>query len=338
MMKALNRSKEVCSKISGQPKKILWFDLYHNSHGLRNKANLVNFKKCDCQCDIDFYIINDNDTDQSYGPFDADAVLIQLIRVNALQQPPLRGKNQIFVFAEREAAPLQKINSTLFSNVFNWSMTFHRDSDIFYPYGRIIPKKESETGSRKDYSKIFRQKRKGVIWFVSHCPTKSKREQYVEELRKYIPVDIYGDCGNFTCPKHGKESRKCLPKLMKKYMFRLAFENTYHPHYVTEKLFDWFEENIVLVVLGSANYSQIAPKGTYIDVSNFNTAQDLAEYLKELMNDENKYTEYLKRKANYTSETLQDSSQQAYCQLCAMLYTPEYYQNVYANLSKWWFS
>lgn len=28
-----------------------------------------------------------------------------------------------------------------------------------------------------------------VAWMSSHCPTISKREEYVRELAKYIPVD-----------------------------------------------------------------------------------------------------------------------------------------------------
>ncbi len=32
-------------------------------------------------------------------------------------------------------------------------------------------------------------------WMVSHCNTPSKRKQYVNELKKYIDVAIYGSCG-----------------------------------------------------------------------------------------------------------------------------------------------
>ena len=162
----------------------------------------------------------------------------------------------------------------------------------------------------------------------------------MDELRKHIPVDIYGHCSpkNLTCPKSGPESRKCMPKLIKKYMFCLAFENTYHGDYVTEKVFNWFEENIVLVVLGSANYSEILSKGAHIDVNDFQTPHELADFLKELMSHKEKYLGYLQWKENYTSLTLQNSSQRAYCQLCLMLHHPEYYQKTYADISKWWVS
>ena len=35
-----------------------------------------------------------------------------------------------------------------------------------------------------------------IAWFVSHCNTPSKREKYVERIKKVIPVDIYGHCSD----------------------------------------------------------------------------------------------------------------------------------------------
>ena len=34
----------------------------------------------------------------------------------------------------------QNVNLTRFGGVFNWTMTYRRDSDVLFPYGRIIPK------------------------------------------------------------------------------------------------------------------------------------------------------------------------------------------------------
>ena len=44
------------------------------------------------------------------------------------------------------------------------------------------------------------KKSKLAFWLVSACNTDSKRMEYVQELQKFIPVDIYGKCGrlNFT--------------------------------------------------------------------------------------------------------------------------------------------
>lgn len=147
----ITKKKQIIDSCSlpTSPKKILWYDFHHNGHGLRNKAKTVDLKLCSCPCDLDFFHLDDSDFFiknessfvESTGPFDADAILIQLIRVNYLGQPPVRLPNQVLVTVEREAAPSFKIDSHRFHNVFNWTMTYRHDSDIFYPYGRIVKKK-----------------------------------------------------------------------------------------------------------------------------------------------------------------------------------------------------
>ena len=47
------------------------------------------------------------------------------------------------------------------------------------------------------------RKTKLALWLVSHCETDNKREDYVKSLQKYIPVDIFGYCGQ-PPPQFGK--------------------------------------------------------------------------------------------------------------------------------------
>lgn len=176
------------------------------------------------------------------------------------------------------------------------------------------------------------------MWFISHCKTRSKRELYAKELSKYIDVDIVGDCGILHCPRHGKESRNCLPKFEEEYFFRFSFENTYHKDYVTEKLFEHFSRDSVQIVGGSANYSNIVPPHTVINAKDYDSPKELAEYLKSLMASEDRYVEYLKNKEDYYAETLRDQSQKAYCQLCRMLHNPNHYQKSYYSIGDWWVS
>jgi glutamate racemase len=53
----------------------------------------------------------------------------------------------------------------------------------YAPYGNIVPR---ETIKERNYSAIFEKKSKDVAWVVSNCNTISKREQYVEKMRKII--------------------------------------------------------------------------------------------------------------------------------------------------------
>ena len=111
-------------------------------------------------------------------------------------------------------------------------MTYRHDSDVAIPLGRIIrkmspsdlkdyPRKvhpfnvseeqirfnqsevlrliSSENSSEIDNWKEWAKRPRMIAWVVSHCDTKSKREHYVDELKKHVQVDIYDKCGK-PCP------------------------------------------------------------------------------------------------------------------------------------------
>lgn len=61
-------------------------------------------------------------------------------------------------------------------------------------------------------------KNKSAMWLVSNCHTSSKRENYIKELSKHIPVDIFGGCGKRGCAK-GRQEASCLTNEGKKYWF-----------------------------------------------------------------------------------------------------------------------
>ena len=327
-----NIKPEVRAKCSSVKKRILWFDVWHNGTGVRNKCRKVDFSKCECRCELDFFIFND--TQKTYEPFGGDAVLFQINKLATMGHPPLKRNGQVFVAVEREATPRSKIPLHNYEYVFNWTMTFRQDSDIFYPYGKIIGRKG--TPQAKDYSEIYKKKKKGIVWFVSHCRTKTKREEYAEELSKYIDLDIVGKCGSDICPRH--DSKNCFPRFEKEYFFLLNFENTYHRDYVTEKLFDNFSKDMIQIVGGSAEYHNIVPEDTVIDVKDFDSPKALATYLKTLMSSEERYTHYLKVKGNHYSERLEDQSQKSYCELCSMLHDTDRYRNLYYSIADWFVS
>ena len=174
-----------------------------------------------------------------------------------------------------------------------------------------------------------------LIWFVSHCGTRSKREDYAKELGKYIDIDIVGKCGPDICPRGHS---KCLKRFEEEYFFRFNFENTYLTDYVTEKLLEIFSKDTIQIVGGSADYDKIAPDKTVIDIYKFDTPKDLATYLKMLIGSEELYTEYLRTKTNYHPELLADESQRSYCELCSMLHAPGRYQKSYYSIGDWFHS
>ena len=134
-----------------------------------------------------------------------------------------------------------------------------------------------------------------AAWFVSNCHTQSRRETYAQEMLKYMPIDIYGKCGNLTCDK----VKDNCGKLLLQYKFYLAFENSLCMDYITEKFTRTFQKPLVGVVLGAADYKKYAPQETYIDVRDFSSPRALAEYLLYLAKNDTAYNSIIHKKKQY---------------------------------------
>ena len=135
-----------------------------------------------------------------------------------------------------------------------------QDRHIVTPQFRL----ERRPAALPDLSAVFRRKRALVAWFVSNCYTQSRRELYVEQLRQFISVDVYGHCGTLQCPNSRLPTREaCDAMVAEKYLFYLAFENSLCEDYFTEKLQRALSGWLVPVVLGGADYD-----GILLDVDN----------------------------------------------------------------------
>lgn len=188
--------------------------------------------------------------------------------------PNTRLDSQEYIFVSLEPAAYYRIPST-YNWYFNMTWTYKLTSDVIFPYfqvknnrGVVIgPKKEMEWIHINDMEptdneiiKKIRNKTIAAAWIASNCGAASDRFNYIislnEELAKYGQrVDIYGQCGNMTCPT-GSEMDECFAKIETDYYFYLAFENSFCEDYVSEKLLHALKHYAVPVVLGGANYSR----------------------------------------------------------------------------------
>ncbi|KFM73647.1 Alpha-(1,3)-fucosyltransferase C, partial [Stegodyphus mimosarum] len=173
-----------------------------------------------------------------------------------------------------------------------------------------------------------------VCWLVSNCKTPSRREIYVKELTKYVKVDIYGKCGKKVCPM--QKVIDCYKWLSKRCKFYLSFENSICEDYVTEKLFYTLLTDMVPIVRGGVNYSDLLPSHSFIDVKEFSTPKDLAERLTILNNDEEQYLAYFRWKEHYEVKNV---SYIWLCELCEKLHNiSAKYLQPNKEISSWWFS
>lgn len=169
------------------------------------------------------------------------------------------------------------------------------DSDIVVPYALI--RKRPKALKNRDYRGIFAQKTGLVAWVVSHCSTSSNRGSYVGELRRYIPVDVIGKCGEKKC---GREDRtKCTDEIARKYKFFLSFESAFCPDYITEKLFYYMAWDLVTVARGSNFYYQHLPSKLFVNTNDFPSPKELAQRLWYLAGNETAYLDILREKDKY---------------------------------------
>ena len=71
-----------------------------------------------------------------------------------------------------------------------------------------------------------------MVWFVSHCNTQSRREEYAHSLSKYIRLDKYGDCAQeVACGEH--RAVNCKNVSLQDYKFYFAAENALCKDYFT---------------------------------------------------------------------------------------------------------
>jgi hypothetical protein len=69
---------------------------------------------------------------------------------------------------------------------------------------------------------------------------------------------------------------------MSNYKFALCFENVAYPGYVTEKIIDCLVAGAIPLYLGAPDITDFVPQEAFIDIRNFNSLQQLNEYLKNL--------------------------------------------------------
>lgn len=186
--------------------------------------------------------------------------------------PNMRSSHQKYVFTASESASYYPICQSVFENYYNWTWSYKLDSDIRWSYVTIIDKNGDVVGPNINMTWVspmepisdklkmkLSGKTKAVAWFVSNCLALSYRENATQliqtALSKYgLAVDIFGACGNMSCPRDRQED--CLILLEEDYYFYLAFENSICEDYVTEKILYPLQHFAVPIVLGGADYSR----------------------------------------------------------------------------------
>lgn len=156
----------------------------------------------------------------------SDAVIIhhrELMRYwNALPsapQPP--GQKWIWLNLE---SPSHSGSLIGLDGVFNLIMSYRQGSDVFLPYGYLQPRR----GEGDPTLQVSARHRRGIVaWIVSNWNEQHERVRFYQNLRRYVHV-------------FGRDARDLISDsvvpTVSQYKFYLAFENSLHTDYITEKL------------------------------------------------------------------------------------------------------
>ncbi|KAM3959619.1 alpha-(1,3)-fucosyltransferase C-like [Aphomia sociella] len=293
--------------------------------------------------------------DHDYLPdiTDFHAVLFQGSEVdnwNFEDLPTKRSMKQKYVFAATESAYNNPINNPMYDNFFNWTWTYKLNSEIYWGYitiydlhGDIVgPKLEMNWPEMEpigtEIENILNNKSKAAAWYVSNCNSKSNRDLEVANIQVELEkigwsVDIYGKCGQFTCPRNN--SIYCYELIRQDYYFYFAFENSFAEDYVTENLLHALNNYAVPIVFGEADYSRFLPPGSYLNARELGP-EKLAKTMGDIINNKTSYYDFFRWRNHFVyKETIETDD---LCNICTALNDEEKFNaySLYENFRKWW--
>ncbi|XP_060075579.1 glycoprotein 3-alpha-L-fucosyltransferase A-like [Ylistrum balloti] len=260
----------------------------------------------------------------------ADAVLFHFIDLWFWETvPSFRRPDQVWVLYNMEAPPHHHFTGPTWSRVFNWTMTYRADATIQSPYGEFLPlSREEEEIAAETYENMdfSLHKTKMAVAVISDCQDDVQRYRYLRELEKYIDIDFFGRCGNLTCQR--TPTAECNSN---KYRFRIAFENANCRDYITEKFWKSLKQGSVPIVNWTPEQAGNIPKSTYINIHDFNGAEELGKYLIMLSTNKKLYKQYFSWRTQYK---LDIDELYAFRYLCDALHKPMIAQTI-INPNRW---
>ncbi|KAL3095044.1 hypothetical protein niasHT_023020 [Heterodera trifolii] len=201
---------------------------------------------------------------------------------------PLTSPEEIWSAAESPYWCYEKMENVP-DDYFNVSITYHSASTIPVPYGQLTPitalTSPEEIWSAAEISERMSRKKGFALQIVSHCGAPSGRDVLTKQLQELIELDMVGKCSGENC-----DGQKCYEQQMESHFFYLAFENTVCSEYVTEKFWNALRSLTVPVVLCREVVRESGiPDDLYIAADDFDNATALADHLKALHKDKDRY-------------------------------------------------
>ena len=162
---------------------------------------------------------------------------------------------------------------------------------------QYLPSLDALTSSEKaiDVAEKNRLKLASIVYVQSSCENPMQRDDFVERLSEFVPIDSYGSClNNKTMPEEFEDD---LIGLFAKYKFVLSVENAECEDYATEKLWNALIAGSIPIYLGAPNIKDLLPNPeSAIVASDFKSIAELSKEINRIDSDDQLYREKLKFK------------------------------------------
>uniref|UniRef100_A0A672GVG0 Fucosyltransferase n=1 Tax=Salarias fasciatus TaxID=181472 RepID=A0A672GVG0_SALFA len=271
----------------------------------------------------------------------ADAVIMRHRDVKLDKEAPLppepRPLAQKWIWFDTEP-PTIVLRLWEYEGIYNLTLSYREDSDTFVPYGYVIPNVllDKVPPARFAYPlSSSSDPRPGfVAWVVSHWTKSMERVLFYNHLKEYIKIDIFGRAGTTSLPPGGDS----VVQMIRQYRFYLAFENSQHTDYITEKLWNAVNGGAIPVVLGPSrkNYERFLPPEAFIHVDDFPTVRELAQYLLKVKDSPSLIQMHLSWRRDY-SLYMTSMWGEFYCTACKAVRMRKGKIDVVKNLTAWFY-
>lgn len=194
-----------------------------------------------------------------------------------------------------------KIITEKILNLFNFSATFSRHSDVPFPLrylhalDDLISVEYFVTTPAKN---AYLRNIAPILYIQSECNCSTERDAYVKELMKFQKIDSYGKClNNRKLPLSAQSNNEYILKFIGFYKFVIVIENSICEDYISAKFWQGLRAGVVPIYFGSLSAKDWFPNNkSAILLQDFPTPKMLSDYINELMKDDDLYDEYLEHK------------------------------------------
>jgi hypothetical protein len=146
-----------------------------------------------------------------------------------------------------------------------WLQYLALGNQYFFPHVGLTFDEENLSRNRV----LFEDKKHAVCVVMRN--KNATRLRAIDELRKHIPVDIFGPAsGNYLESKYPVTSS---------YKYTLCFENDLFPGYVTEKLIEAYAVGTVPLYWGDLGSEKRINRGSFINLKDFESIRDFVGYI-----------------------------------------------------------